>query len=101
MEAKAPEGVFPSTRDRFRGITVDTDRTTIDAVKFPEQLTSNNIYQEYPVKLPELLKNFFVLESLKWWSQQDSRAIWFKINLKSTALVPILAEVNNYYNDNV
>lgn len=38
MEPKAPDGVLPSTRDRFRGVTVDTDITTIDVKLFPEAL---------------------------------------------------------------
>lgn len=31
-------------------------------------------------------------ESLDWWLQSERRAIWFRINLASTALVPILAQ---------
>lgn len=42
MEGKAPDGVLPSTRDRFRGQTVDTDLTAIDVTKFPDQLQSDN-----------------------------------------------------------
>lgn len=42
MEPQTPDGVLPGTRDRFRGVTVDTDVTTIDVADFPETLKSKS-----------------------------------------------------------
>lgn len=35
-----PEGILPSVRDRYRGITIDTNRSEIDVNQFPELLAS-------------------------------------------------------------
>lgn len=32
------------------------------------------------------------IESLDWWQQQQCRLVWFRINLRSAALVPVLAQ---------
>lgn len=34
------EGVLASSRDRYRGITVDTNRTEINIAEFPDLLAS-------------------------------------------------------------
>lgn len=43
------EGILASSRDRYRGITVDTNRTEINIAEFPELLASTFFYvQIYP-----------------------------------------------------
>ncbi|KAG6442355.1 nudix hydrolase 8 [Manduca sexta] len=65
MESKIFQGVI----DRYNGITVDS----------LEEPCENNIF---PTKL---------IDSLNKWSDEKKRCVWFKVNIKDAAWVPILA----------
>lgn len=45
------EGVLASSRDRYRGITVDTNRTEINVAEFPDLLASTSeLHKIYNLK---------------------------------------------------
>ncbi|KPJ02780.1 PREDICTED: nudix hydrolase 8-like [Papilio xuthus] len=65
MASKTFEGVL----DRYNGITVDSQKEQCDITDFQSKLT----------------------ESLQKWDSEGRRCIWFKINIKDAAWIPILA----------
>ncbi|KAJ8730136.1 hypothetical protein PYW07_017174 [Mythimna separata] len=60
---------FKGDSDRYNGITVDS--------------------QKEPCEISQLLNQ--LKDSLELWSEQNKRCIWFKVNIKDAAWVPILA----------
>lgn len=69
----APEGIFKGVSDRFNGITVDSNIETCS----PERFGS------------------ILLDSLRYWTDNKKRGIWFKVHLNSSHWVPEL--VNNNF----
>ncbi|XP_053673552.1 uncharacterized protein LOC128723775 [Anopheles nili] len=67
----SPEGTFKGVRDRFNGITVDSNMETCS-----------------PDKFPSILKR-----SLEHWIDSKNRGIWFKVHLSAASWIPEL--VNN------
>ncbi|KAF9824607.1 hypothetical protein SFRURICE_004064 [Spodoptera frugiperda] len=65
MESKTFEGVT----DRYNGITVDS--------------------QKEPCEIDQLLNQ--LNESIRVWTEANKRCIWFKVNIKDAAWVPVLA----------
>ncbi|XP_053608086.1 uncharacterized protein LOC128673934 [Plodia interpunctella] len=61
--------LFQGIEDRYNGITVDSEKEPCEGDVFIHKLS----------------------ESLKTWSEQKKRCIWFKINIKDAAWVPVLA----------
>lgn len=67
----APEGVFRGVLDRFKGITVDSNMEECAEGQFESMLK----------------------DSLEFWTKENRRAIWFKVHLKDSFWVPVLAKV--------
>ncbi|CAG9786195.1 unnamed protein product [Diatraea saccharalis] len=66
MDFKVFEGVV----DRYDGVTIDSLKETCDLQKFSEILCG----------------------SLKKWTDENKRCIWFRVNIEHAAWVPILAD---------
>lgn len=71
MVETSPEGTFKGVKDRFNGITVDSNMETCSADSFPT-----------------ILKR-----SLAHWIDSKNRGIWFKVHLNAASWIPEL--VNN------
>ncbi|XP_021189701.3 uncharacterized protein LOC110375774 [Helicoverpa armigera] len=63
--------IFNGETDRYNGITVDSQKEPCDVSELLDQLN----------------------DSLKIWSEANKRCIWFRVDIKDAAWVPILANV--------
>ncbi|CAH0397916.1 unnamed protein product [Chilo suppressalis] len=61
--------VFKGNVDRYKGITIDS--------------TKENFNQDFEVKLTE---------SLKFWNTEGKQCVWFKVNIKDSTYIPVLAQ---------
>lgn len=61
--------IFQGVIDRYNGITVDSQLETCESNQFSDQLH----------------------RSLRKWSEEKKRCVWFKVNIKDASWVPILA----------
>ncbi|XP_063361694.1 uncharacterized protein LOC134650692 [Cydia amplana] len=61
--------MFNGVIDRYNGVTIDSQKEPCDPSLFPTQL----------------------IDSLRQWAEEGKRCIWFKVNIKDAAWVPILA----------
>lgn len=81
--------------DRYNGILIDTELSNISNEQFREQLNRksphNNLYLCFrAVILSDA--NINIAESLAHWTSNSFKTIWFKVNVKHSGIVPILAE---------
>nr|XP_023020147.1 nudix hydrolase 2 isoform X1 [Leptinotarsa decemlineata]XP_023020148.1 nudix hydrolase 2 isoform X1 [Leptinotarsa decemlineata]XP_023020149.1 nudix hydrolase 2 isoform X1 [Leptinotarsa decemlineata] len=66
-----PKKLFEGKTDRFNGVTVDS---TLEKCENVEQFSRK------------------LEDSLEFWKQNGKRGLWFKVNLKHTDWVPVLAK---------
>ncbi|KAI8435911.1 hypothetical protein MSG28_004095 [Choristoneura fumiferana] len=68
--SKNLQNLFQGEKDRFKGITVDTSKETWEPTTFPTILD----------------------KSIEAWRSNGNRCVWFKVNIKNSVLVPLLAQ---------
>ncbi|CAG5059631.1 unnamed protein product [Parnassius apollo] len=65
-----PHQFFVGEKDRFNGVTINTDKENFDKTCFTQRLEA----------------------SIGKWASERKRCIWFKVNIKDAHFVPVLAD---------
>lgn len=91
MATGKPE-LFDGKRDRFDGITVQSDKENCSDSEFQEKLEGIDVLRCCLINY-----NIFV-GSLKYWRTNGNRGVWFNVHLKQAGWVPVLAQVSYFHN---